>query len=157
MCMKKAVIFDIDGVLAEKSPDRDFRDYHKVIDDLLIKQIVPTLDMYMNYLHWYEIIFITGRKEYCRDMTMSWLITQFMSIFNWHEQHATNMMKYHYKLFMRGDDDYRKAEVLKKEIYDNHIKGKYDVEAVYEDDIDVCRMWKKEGLFVFHVGTRDDF
>jgi len=28
--MKKAVIFDIDGVLAEKSPERDYREYDKV-------------------------------------------------------------------------------------------------------------------------------
>ena len=56
-----------------------------------------------------------------------------------------------FTLFMRGDKDHRKAVVLKKEIYDNHIKGKYDVVACFDDDTEICEMYKKEGLLTFEV------
>jgi len=52
---------------------------------------------------------------------------------------------------MRADNDHRKAVVLKKEIYDNHIKGEYDVVACFDDDPEICEMYKNEGLLVFEV------
>ena len=42
--MKKAVIFDIDGVLAEKSPERDYREYNKVHLDKYNKEYFKKLE-----------------------------------------------------------------------------------------------------------------
>ena len=47
--MKKAVIFDIDGVLAEKSPDRDYREYDKVHFDKP-KPFLFNMIEYSNYI-----------------------------------------------------------------------------------------------------------
>lgn len=178
--MKKAVIFDIDGVLADKSPDRGFREYDKVDLDTPIKQGFELCEMYL--LSGYEILFVTGRKNLCRDKTIDFLFNnlpksnkKFFEEFNkrisFHPEAKViyvnrlsfdDFSKYlkssiSDSLFMREDNDHRPAEILKKEIYDNHIKDKYDVVAVFEDDKANCRMWKQEGLFVFQVGTRDDF
>ena len=136
----KAVIFDIDGVLAEKSPDRGWREYDKVDLDTAINSNIDRLKHYIQSGH--DILFITGRKEFCRKKTTAWLV-----------EHSClsggNISSL--KLFMRGDTDHRPSKILKKEIYDNHIKEKYDVVAVFEDDPEVVQMYKKEGLFVFQV------
>jgi hypothetical protein len=160
--MKKAVIFDIDGVLAEKSPDRDYREYDKVDLDKPILQGFHLLDYY--HFMGYSVLFITGRKEVCRENTIKficnkpdcfspiarsqvkeigWLLFQLDLLINQGKGQSA--------VFMRGDKDHREATILKKEIYNNHIKGKYDVVAVFDDDPDICKMWKKEGLFVFQV------
>lgn len=254
--MKKAVIFDIDGVLAEKSPDRGYRDYDKVDLDKPIQQGFELLQYYTNQQ--YKIIFTTGRKEFSRKLTEDWILKYhydndivgidykkhiknnnffFMDLYQkigqsfWFSKYnrqilysvknktkdmqlqefyiihllavgdfvylfcmlalagvvffnsyyllflsitilavslikapfydvglRSKMKKIGYNsLYMRDNTDHRKAEVVKKEIYDKHIKGKYDVVLAIDDDPDVCRMWKNEGLFVLQVGTRDDF
>ena len=179
--MRKAVIFDIDGVLAEKSPDRDYRQYNKVEFDKPVEKIFELLCFY--YLKNYRsadlaVLFVTGRKDCCREKTIDWLnkyIVQYSVEYGNNDyyydemyvlEHSINCQrqaagildeysnlekKIDYKMFMRGDADYRPAEILKKEIYDNHIKDKYEVIAVFDDDKNVCRMWKEQGLFVFQV------
>lgn len=158
--MKKAVIFDIDGVLAEKSPERDYREYDKVHLDKP-NMVIFRLAQYYFYAERFEyvrIIYITGRKELCRDKTIEFLSK------NWIQARKGFAEKVWLKLlrrplknlinnnlFMRADNDHRKAVVLKKEIYDNYIKGKYDVVACVDDDPEICEMYKNEGLFVLEV------
>lgn len=50
----------------------------------------------------------------------------------------------------RKKGDFRSDEIIKKEIYDNHIKDNYNVLGVFDDRLKVIRMWEKEGLFVFN-------
>ena len=152
----QAVIFDIDVVLAEKSPDRGYRAYDKVDLDKPVKETLRLLNYYANKLDHPEILFITGRKEYCRAMTIDWLVFQSnkndVTYTEDFDILGRGLSSYHFdNLFMRGDTDHRKSEILKKEIYDNHIKDKYDVVAAFEDDPEVAQMYKKEGLFVFQV------
>ena len=152
--MKKAVIFDIDGVLAKKSPDREYRDYDKVDLDSPIEQGFELLYHYTR--NEYAIILVTGRKELCREKTQ-----EFLAI---HSTYQSKVSKIPFEYFevtgflqMRNNNDNRPAVILKKEIYDTYIKDKYKVVAVFEDDPIICEMYKKEGLFVFQVGTRDNF
>ena len=145
--MKKAVIFDIDGVLAEKSPERDYREYDKVHLDKPINHLFGILEYYMDCKS-YEVILITGRKELCRKLTEKWIL----KFFNKNADLCkVNSFDDYFNLFMRADNDHRKAVVLKKEIYDNHIKRKYDVVACFDDDPEICEMYKNEGLLVFEV------
>ena len=145
--MKKAVIFDIDGVLAEKSPKRDYREYDKVHLDNPIIHLFNIIEYYMD-CKGYKVIFITGRKELCRELTEKWIIKFFNK--NADLSKLSNFDD-NFTLFMRGDKDHRKAVVLKKEIYDNHIKGKYDVVSCFDDDPEICEMYKKEGILTFEV------
>jgi hypothetical protein len=55
--MKKAVIFDIDGVLAEKSPERDYIEYDKVHFDKPKPLLFNMIEYYMDCKS-YEIILI---------------------------------------------------------------------------------------------------
>jgi hypothetical protein len=54
-------------------------------------------------------------------------------------------------LFMRPENDYRKDTVIKREIYQNEIEGKYNVLAVYDDRLQVLDMWYEQGIFTFNV------
>jgi hypothetical protein len=55
---------------------------------------------------------------------------------------------------MRQDNDHRKAYILKKELYETYIEGKYDVIACYDDDPEIIKMYQEKGLMTFLVGNR---
>lgn len=61
------------------------------------------------------------------------------------------------QLSMRKTGDSRHDDVVKKEMFDNHIKGHYNVLAVIDDRAKVVRMWRSMGLPVFDVGTGHEF
>jgi hypothetical protein len=56
---------------------------------------------------------------------------------------------------MRHNGDYRKDVVVKEEMYNDHIKGKYNVTVVIDDRLQVCRMWHRLGLPLLRVGDPD--
>jgi len=171
--MKKAVIFDIDGVLAEKSPERDYREYDKVHLDKPIKLLFNLLEYYYDCQQ-YTIIFITERKVLCQDLTKKWIVKYFnknadlykvlcqdltrKSIVKYFNKNADlyriNNFDDNFNLFMRQDNDHRKAYILKKELYETYIEGKYDVIACYDDDPEIIKMYQEKGLMTFLVGNR---
>jgi len=51
---------------------------------------------------------------------------------------------------MRKSGDRRPDVEIKKEIYENEIFPKYEVYAIFDDRLSVCRMWYELGLFVFN-------
>ena len=165
----KAIIFDIDGVLAKKSPERDYRDYDKVDSDSPIGHTFELLKYYIQQRD-IKIIFITGRKEYCYEKTFSWIskniggnyyFSKFLSYLLNNDFNICYGILFDKSIvckgifYMREDKDHRPAHILKKEIYENHIKDKYNVVAVFEDDIENCKMFKEQGLFVLQPWTRD--
>jgi predicted kinase len=128
-----AVIFDIDGTLAHMGRRGPF-DWDKVDRDSL-NHIVAEQIAY-HYDNGRRIIIMSGRGEVCRKITVDWMLE---NGFNWDD------------FYMRPKDDFRKDNIIKKEIYDNNIKGKYNVLAVYDDRLQVLDMWYKEGIFTFNV------
>jgi hypothetical protein len=52
---------------------------------------------------------------------------------------------------MREDGDKRPDYVIKREIYETHIKENYDVAYVFEDRELVVKMWREQGLRCFQV------
>ena len=161
--MKKAVIFDIDGVLAEKSPERDYREYDKVHLDKPIYDLFCLCEMYIK--EGYEVFWITGRKELCREQTVYFLYkclaeTNSNIVFKYMLHLSADVREFSLKksisnsLFMRPDNDHRKAHILKKELYETHIEGKYDVVATFDDDPEIIKMYQEKGLMTFLVGNR---
>ena len=78
-----------------------------------------------------DIILLTGRGESRRKDTEVWLAKHEIG-FN--------------ELFMRPKFDSREDFVLKKNIYQDFIKEKYDVLFVIEDRLSVVKMWRELGL-----------
>lgn len=54
-------------------------------------------------------------------------------------------------LFMRRTGDTRKDNIIKREIFNEHIRGKYNVLFVLDDRSRVVREWRAMGLTVFQV------
>lgn len=132
-----AIICDIDGTIARKG-ERDIYDGSKAHLDYVIEP-VKTVVRHLSEYH--EIIMLSGRNEEHRGITESWL--------------KQNNIPFT-KLLMRGDGDTRPDHIVKKELYDNNVRGAYNVSFVIDDRKQVKRMWVSEGLFVFDVNQTDE-
>ncbi len=59
-------------------------------------------------------------------------------------------------LNMREAGDMRKDSIVKKELFDQHIRGKYNVRMVIDDRDQVVDMWRNElGLTCLQVAEGD--
>jgi predicted kinase len=128
-----AVIFDIDGTLALMGNRGPF-------DWFLVDRDDPN-DVVMEHTRFHKaagrtVILVSGRDEVCRSQTEFWL--HFHSV-------KFDM------LLMRKANDFRKDTLVKKEIYENHIAGKYNLLCVYDDRLQVLDTWYKLGVFTFNV------
>lgn len=135
--MLNAIICDIDGTLALKGERSPF-DWQRVDEDAPNKTIVALVSALGNT--GLQVILVSGRKEECRGKTLTWL---------W--EHKIPFQH----LFMRADDDNRPDNVLKKEIFEKHIKDHYEVFCVLDDRQKVVDMWRELGLTCLQVAPGD--
>jgi hypothetical protein len=138
---KKAIICDLDGTLALLGNRSPF-ETEGLEEDLLNHPVANILEVYAHQsLYPIDIILLSGREERFRAGTEEWL-----------KKHAiTNYVM----LLLRKDKDFRKDYVIKKELYEKHIKGKYDVLFVLEDRDQVVRMWREINLTCLQVAYGD--
>ena len=130
--LPNAIIVDIDGTLAHMK-DRSPFDWQRVGEDEcddIIKGIVNAYD------NLGVTIVMSGRDGSCRDITIKWL--------------EDNNIKYD-SLLMRGEGDFRKDTIVKKELFDNHIKDKHFIEYVLDDRLQTVNMWRSIGLKCLQV------
>ena len=128
--LPEAVICDLDGTLALHN-GRNPYDASTCDQDLLNKPVHGILR------HSGKIfIFVSGRYEKFRPQTETFLKTHKF---------------YDYTLYMRPDNDNRRDEIVKKEIYNNHIKDNYNILFVLDDRDRVVAMWRQLGLTCLQV------
>jgi predicted kinase len=129
------IIVDIDGTLAHRC-DRQWFDYSKVDQDELDVTVSGIVNAYAKM--GYTILIVSGREatDECYHRTNTWL-----------KKHNIPF----YDLMMRKEGDFRRDSIVKKEIYDNDIKGKFDVEFVLDDRQQVVDMWREIGLKCLQV------
>lgn len=135
-----AIICDIDGTLSLMNGRGPF-EYHRVNEDLPNN---PVIDLINSLSKQYQIIIVTGREdtEICRQETLKWL-SRYLSFDD-------------FLFFMRKNKDYRKDSIVKMEIYNDNIKDKYCVAAVFDDrDQVVNDCWRKLGLLCNQVWKGD--
>lgn len=128
----RAIICDIDGTIA-KCGDRNIYDGSKVHLDTVIPE---TLEILERFADTHLILFVSGRDAEYRDVTLDWL--------------EANNIPYD-RLHMRPKGDKRKDSIVKQEIYDNHIKGNYNIKFVLDDRNQVVDMWRANGLTCLQV------
>ena len=131
-------IFDIDGTLAIKG-DRSPYDFAQVGLDTP-NQAVVALFKILRKQDGVKIFIFSGREDSCEDITRKWL--------------EDNDIQYD-GLFMRKTGDKRKDSIIKTELYVEHIKDKFNVLGVFDDRLQVCRVWYGLGLPLFRVGDPD--
>ena len=122
------ILCDIDGTVAIKG-DRSIFDWSKVSVDLPNEYICQVVKALISSGH--EIIFFSGRDKICKDDSKKWL----------QDNLKTNQ---EFQLFMRPIGDIRPDTIIKKELFEQYIKGKYYVDFVIDDRMSVIRMWQNE-------------
>lgn len=137
--MKSALIIDLDGTLCnvshrvhfvKESPPNWPAFFDACVDDVPSEAIVALYDMARDVGH--AILFVSGRPETHRQHTEAWLT-----------RHGLDGYKL---LLMRPAGDYRQDALVKRELYEAHIAGRYEVLFVVDDRASVVKMWRELGL-----------
>ncbi len=128
------VIVDVDGTVAKMDGRGPF-EWHRVIEDLPNQPVIDLVTMLAND---YKIVFLSGRDEVCRNQTRLWLDEHVSPIFG-------------ADLFMRPVNDNRKDSIVKLEIFDREIRGKYNIKFILDDRKQIVDAWRSLGLTVFQV------
>lgn len=132
-----AVVVDLDGTICQHV-DRSPYDYTKVLTDEPIQFVIDILESLADN---HEIIFLSGRKDSCYEDTKVWL--------------AKHVPFWKGKLFMRPNDSNIPDYIVKENLFNENINGKYNVVGVFDDREQVCRLWYAKGLPLFRVGSPD--
>lgn len=130
---RPAVVCDLDGTLCDIS-HRSPYDASKCGDDVIAHKVANLLDYYTG--RGLQLFFCSGREAKYRPETEEWL-----------KRHGFN----DYILMMRDTNDTRPDWIVKREIYETELKGRYDIEIVLDDRQQVVDMWREEGLTVLQV------
>ncbi len=130
-----AILVDLDGTLCDRG-DRSPYDETRVGQDAPVEVVVEAALMYQ-LLGSYEVIFMSGRSELCRADTEEWLRTHYPA--PWRH------------LLMRPAGDGRRDSIVKRELFDRHVRNHFRVRVVLDDRNQVVSMWRQLGLTVFQV------
>lgn len=143
-----AVIVDIDGTVAlHVLPDgrltRHHHHYRAVTWDLPNQPVIDTVRAL--YAAGHQIVFCSGRPIRDDDGYDVGAAT-----YVWLAEHVGEWAL-GAPLFMRAQSDRRPDDLIKAEIYERFIRGRYDVRLALDDRPRVIRMWLSLGLSVFDV------
>lgn len=127
--LPKAIICDLDGTIALMNGRKPFDD-KSVGTDLPNQPVVNIIETYWKM--GYTIIFLSGRTgtEVCKDQTIEWL--------------KKNVNITNYLLHFRAEGDSRRDSLVKKDLFNEQVEGKYHVEFVLDDRNQVVDLWRKE-------------
>lgn len=134
-----AVICDIDGTLAIHD-GRGPYEFDKVETDLVNQEVRRILDLCRGSWSNDRIILLSGRQSEFRAHTERWL--------------DDNGIVYD-ELWMRAEDDRRGDDIVKAELFDAHVRDKYDVRFVLDDRDRVVALWRRMGLECWQVNYGD--
>lgn len=132
--LENAIIVDIDGTLAINAHRNPF-DTSRYETDEPNEAVIRMVRAWIK-CEGCTFIITSGRDETFRDVTLKWL-----------DDHGINPDYF----WMRQADDRREDSIVKQEIYDNHIKGKFNILAAIDDRMRVVNMWRRNGLNCFQV------
>ncbi|MFY7889631.1 MAG: AAA family ATPase [Spirosomataceae bacterium] len=136
--LPSAIICDLDGTLAIIN-DRNAFDAKSCERDLLNIPVAEIVKTY--HQKGVKIILMTGREDNARSQTTNWLIY--------------NRIPYN-ALYMRASGDMRKDAVVKRELYEKHVKDQFYIHFVLDDRNQVVDLWRLElGLPCLQVNYGD--
>ena len=145
--MQKAVIFDIDGTIANnderqkilKDNVHNWQNFFNEMGNDSVNKAISEIYNIIKKTKKYKMLIVTGRPETYRKITEQWLI--------WNRIEYDN-------LYMRSENDCRSDVDVKREILQK-IREQYDVSFVFDDRRSVVQMWREEGLVCFQCFDHD--
>ena len=124
--LPKALICDLDGTLSLLNGRAPY-DASSADEDLLNVPVARVLQMAK--AQGYKVILLSGREQLYREPTERFL--------------SKHQIAYDL-LLMRTTNDYRKDNIIKKELFQQEIAGKYFIEFLLDDRNQVVDMWRKD-------------
>lgn len=138
--LPNAIICDLDGTLAIHN-GRSPYDEDKCDTDLVNEQIRTLL--WQTTGSTAHLIFVSGRHDTVKEKTEKWI-----------KEHGCPGRSF--DLFMRKANDNRNDAIVKREIFMEHINGKWNVLFVLDDRNRVVDMWRNDlGLTCLQVQEGD--
>lgn len=128
-----AILVDIDGTVALTN-GRSPYDENRVGEDLPNLPVIAVAKALVAQGH--ALVFMSGRTDGCREATLLWL-----------RQHFAGECV----LFMRAAGDSRKDAIIKRELFDAHVRGQWRIACVLDDRNQVVDMWRAMGLTCLQV------
>lgn len=128
----QAILVDIDGTLAIRGA-RGVFEFEKCGMDSLCEQVCAIV---VALRPLFKIIVMSGREDRFENATRKWL-----------EKYEVPFDK----LIMRKTDDKRRDDIVKKELYEQHVEGKYNLFFALDDRPRVIKMWRTLGIYVLDV------
>lgn len=129
----RAVLCDIDGTLAIHN-GRGPYEMERCEEDLLNEPVNQTL---LNHLNQGDtVVLLSGRQEEVRPHTERWLAKQGV-VYD--------------ELWMRPAGDRRGDDVVKAELFDTHVRDRFNVRMVLDDRDRVVALWRRMGLSCWQV------
>lgn len=139
--LPNCIICDLDVTLAMHM-GRGPLDYDELMTDKVDPRLRDILKTYMCNFDT-QVIFITGRTDSARDLTIQWLKSKEVNLgSNW-------------RLFTRPNHCFVPGEEFKLDIYNKHIKNKYNVICVFEDSNKCVNMFREQGLLVCQTAVTE--
>jgi predicted kinase len=132
-------IVDVDGTLANMSPDRSPFEWHKVgLDTPNTAVVTMVREMIGNGRN---VKIFSGRSEACRTETQTWL-----------DKYVSPGLELH----MRPEKDNRPDSFVKLDLFNSVIRDKHSVDVVIDDRDQVIDLWRRKlGLPTFQVADGD--
>jgi predicted kinase len=151
--LPKAILCDLDGTwvrMGNRSP------YDGSQCDVLDHPNWPVIiTVLMAHSHGINIIFMSGRDSKYREQTIR-QIEMYARLENLAKLQNAEVMPavtelISYQLHMRGEGDMRKDSLVKSDLFDEHVRGKFNVLFVLDDRDQVVSYWRSIGLTCFQV------
>lgn len=133
-----AVLVDVDGTVALRGERGPF-EFARCGEDAPNEPVIAVVNAMVAV--GYRTVFCSGRPETYRDVTTRWLVEHV---------HAAGS-----PLYMRPADDYRRDDIVKLKLFDEHIRDQFNVLCVFDDRRRVVEMWRSLGLTVLAVSDGD--
>lgn len=135
--LPRAIICDLDGTVALMG-NRNPYDASNCQKDACNDPIMRIVGKFSQD---HAIIFMSGRDAKYMQQTIGWINSQI----------GKNGFARYEGLLMRASNDRRKDAIVKKELYEEYVNGKYNVDFVLDDRDQVVEMWRSIGLTCLQV------
>lgn len=131
--LPRAIICDLDGTIAIHN-NRSPYDFEKCNTDLPNRNVRSLL--WSMAADGYQVVYLSGRDDSVQDKTKKWLNDYLFPAG---------------PLYMRKTGDKRKDCIMKLELFDAHVRGKYNIVFCLDDRDQVVKLWRDMGLCCLQV------